>query len=330
MSLCRRVWNVWIPVRRQTVLGRKREAAKSGPEQLFDLRPCGMTFYSTVVPSDEAAVEYKHGFPVISVTLPSRNERCQFLVKPLSMNVGDLLQDLKSEDQGISRAIIFSEDGTRVSATTPMTFLLRKNFELVINETKYFIKPPSRDFVSSEHSTEMDDVKNLVHKLYIALHMESHQLHKEGELLKKLENLKGELQNLEQIKLQLTLKAEAKSNRLMWAGLAFMSTQAGALAWLTWWVYSWDIMEPVTYFITYGSSMAFYAYFLLTRQDCVYPDIKDRQFLHYFHRGAKRNSFDVQKYNKIKEEMAEVEKNLQRLRDPLHLHLPIKPLNSKN
>ncbi|XP_060682715.1 calcium uniporter protein, mitochondrial-like [Hemiscyllium ocellatum] len=330
MSLCRRVCNVWIPVRRQAGLGRRREITKSRPGQLFSLRQCGMTFYSTVVSSDEATVEYKHGFPVISVTLPSRNERCQFLVKPLLMNVGDLLKDLKNEDQGISRAAIFSEDGTRVSATTPMTILLTKNFELVINERKYFIKPPSRDFVSSEHSIEMDDVKNLVHKLYTALHSESHQLHKEGELLSKLENLKGELKNLEQVKSQLALKAEAKSNRLMWAGLAFMSTQAGALAWLTWWVYSWDIMEPVTYFITYGSSMAFYAYFLLTRQDCVYPDIKDRQFLHYFHRGARRNNFDIQKYNKIKEEMAEVEKNLQRLRDPLQLHLPIEPLNNKN
>lgn len=60
--------------------------------------------------------------------------------------------------------------------------------------------------------------------------------------------------------------ADAKTSRLLWVGLALMSTQGGALAWLTWWVYSWDIMEPVTYFITYGSAMAFYAYFVLTKQ----------------------------------------------------------------
>ncbi|GCB80448.1 hypothetical protein scyTo_0017179, partial [Scyliorhinus torazame] len=250
-------------------------------------------------------VEYKHGFPVISIMLPSRKERCQFPVKPLLMNVGDLLKDLKNEDRGINSAAIFSEDGTRVSATTPISILLTKNFELVINETKYFVKPPTKDYMSSEHCVEMDNVKSLVHRLYIALHAENHQLHKQGQLLEKLENLKGELQNLEQIKSQLFLKAEAKSSQLMWVGLALMSTQAGALAWLTWWVYSWDIMEPVTYFITYGSSMGFYAYFLLTRQDCVYPDVKDRQFLHYFHRGAKRSSFDIEKYNKIKEELAE-------------------------
>lgn len=62
--------------------------------------------------------------------------------------------------------------------------------------------------------------------------------------------------------------ADAKTSRLLWIGLALMSTQGGALAWLTWWVYSWDIMEPVTYFITYGSAMAFYAYFVLTKQVC--------------------------------------------------------------
>ncbi|XP_038647981.1 calcium uniporter regulatory subunit MCUb, mitochondrial-like isoform X2 [Scyliorhinus canicula] len=329
MALCRRVLlNVWVPVSRQAVLGSRRWAAKNGPRQLFHLRQCRMTFYSTLVPSDDVTVEYKHGFPVISIMLPSRKERCQFLVKPLLMNVGDLLEDLKNEDRGINSAAIFSEDGTRVSAATPISILLTNNFELVINETKYFVKPPTKDH--SEPSVEMDNVKSLVHRLYVALHAENHLLHKEGQLLEKLENLKGELQNLEQIKSQLFLKAEAKSSRLMWVGLALMSTQAGALAWLTWWVYSWDIMEPVTYFITYGSSMAFYAYFLLTRQDCVYPDVKDRQFLHYFHRGAKRNRFDIEKYNKIKEELAEVETNLRRLRNPLQLKLPLEQLNGKD
>lgn len=68
------------------------------------------------------------------------------------------------------------------------------------------------------------------------------------------------------MKARITDSADAKTSRLLWVGLALMSTQGGALAWLTWWVYSWDIMEPVTYFITYGSAMAFYAYFVLTKQ----------------------------------------------------------------
>ena len=53
---------------------------------------------------------------------------------------------------------------------------------------------------------------------------------------------------------------------MLWGGLAYMATQFGILARLTWWEYSWDIMEPVTYYITYGSAMAMYAYFVMTRQ----------------------------------------------------------------
>lgn len=45
-----------------------------------------------------------------------------------------------------------------------------------------------------------------------------------------------------------------------------MGLQFGLLARLTWWEYSWDIMEPVTYFVGYGSAIAMFAYYILTRQ----------------------------------------------------------------
>lgn len=65
---------------------------------------------------------------------------------------------------------------------------------------------------------------------------------------------------------ELSKKAERRTTWVLWGGMAYMSTQFGILARLTWWEYSWDIMEPVTYFITYGTAMAMYAYFVLTRQ----------------------------------------------------------------
>ena len=45
-----------------------------------------------------------------------------------------------------------------------------------------------------------------------------------------------------------------------------MGLQFGVLARLTWWEYSWDIMEPVTYFVTYGTTIAMYAYYVCTKQ----------------------------------------------------------------
>ena len=53
---------------------------------------------------------------------------------------------------------------------------------------------------------------------------------------------------------------------VLWAGLGWMSLQFGFFARLTWWDYSWDIMEPVTYFVGYGTSVLIFAYFILTRQ----------------------------------------------------------------
>ena len=52
-----------------------------------------------------------------------------------------------------------------------------------------------------------------------------------------------------------------------------MSVQFGVLARLTWWEYSWDIMEPVTYFVTYGTAIIAYSYFVLTKQEYMYNDV---------------------------------------------------------
>lgn len=46
--------------------------------------------------------------------------------------------------------------------------------------------------------------------------------------------------------------------------------------------------------------------FLSLRQDYVYPDAKDRQFLRYFYKGAKKKQFNVEKYNKLKDELEQV------------------------
>ena len=94
----------------------------------------------------------------------------------------------------------------------------------------------------------------------------SSQLTKERELRGQLEQLRAEILPLEQRQLQLTQQSSRRTNIVVWCGMAFMSLQFGFFARLTWWEYSWDIMEPVTYFVTYGTSMVMFAYYILTRQ----------------------------------------------------------------
>lgn len=71
---------------------------------------------------------------------------------------------------------------------------------------------------------------------------------------------------LMQVKQQLNAAAELRTTRMKWLGLGLMSVQFGVLARLTWWEYSWDVMEPVTYFIGYGTAMAMFAYYVVTKQ----------------------------------------------------------------
>ncbi len=92
------------------------------------------------------------------------------------------------------------------------------------------------------------------------------QLSKERELRGRLENAMTELAPIEAQSQALVKKSTGRSNMAVWGGMAFMSLQFGFFARLTWWEYSWDIMEPVTYFATYATSMAMFAYFVITRQ----------------------------------------------------------------
>jgi hypothetical protein len=52
----------------------------------------------------------------------------------------------------------------------------------------------------------------------------------------------------------------------------------------------------------------------------MYPEARNRQFLINFHKKAKRNGFDIEKYNSLREAIAKIEAQL----EDLHNH-PIKP-----
>ena len=104
-----------------------------------------------------------------------------------------------------------------------------------------------------------------------------------------------------------------------------MSFQVGALAELTWYVYSWDYVEPMSYFIAFTTAIAVYSYHLMTRADFEYMTMTDRIFLRKFYREAHRHSFNISLYNRLKDRLFIVNTDLGRLRAPLSLALPAPP-----
>ncbi|XP_060782464.1 calcium uniporter protein, mitochondrial-like isoform X2 [Neoarius graeffei] len=309
-------------------LPQSRFAFKTSANSLQTLSPWSLPVAccSTVAPSSDLSVQYKYGRPVLALPLPSRQEKCLFYLRPMLSTVSDFINDIQREDPGVSTASVLTADGVKLASTTSMYTLLSKDFQLCINGVVYNVQAAPTETMPGEAVTSVADIKDIVHKLHTALNLPEHQLIKERQLRQKLDLLKQELMPLEKMKTQLDKRAEDNSSRTIWVGLALLSVQGGALAWLTWWVYSWDIMEPVTYFVTYTTSMGVYAYFVLTKQDYVYPDAKDRQFLRYFYKGVKNQKFNVEKYNTLRDELALVEHNLRRLQNPNKLQLPVEQI----
>uniref|UniRef100_A0A1B0DQ82 Uncharacterized protein n=1 Tax=Phlebotomus papatasi TaxID=29031 RepID=A0A1B0DQ82_PHLPP len=73
-------------------------------------------------------VKYIRGLPHVTVPLPSRNERCQFALRPISHNVGDFLTMLHEEDRGIDRAAVLSNEGVRISSACSIENLMDDSF----------------------------------------------------------------------------------------------------------------------------------------------------------------------------------------------------------
>ncbi|XP_037813504.1 calcium uniporter protein, mitochondrial isoform X1 [Lucilia sericata] len=270
----------------------------------------------------DVSVEYIHGLPHLTIPLPSRNEKCRFALKPVSHRVGDLIEMLKTEDRGIDRATILNNSGVRIASTCNIESLMDEPFWIHINDQKYKVVPPQRERIKIEDLSKLGDIKALVAQLYEALHVGEYHIEKEQELTTKLEDLKYKIAPLEREKSELSAQADRKTNIMTWVGLGLMSVQFGILARLTWWEYSWDIMEPVTYFVTYGTAMAMYAYYCITKTEYNMPEVKDRHYLITLYKRAKKKNFDVESYNQLKRQIAEIEYDLRRLRDPLNLQLP--------
>ncbi|XP_026832197.1 calcium uniporter protein, mitochondrial isoform X1 [Drosophila erecta] len=277
---------------------------------------------NTAQQNEDIYVEYVNGMPHMTVRLPSRNELCQFALKPISHNVGDLLAMLRAEDRGIDRAAVINRHGVRIASSCTIESLLDDSFSIQINNRTLDVSPPKRDKVTLESMDKVGDVRKVIAQLYEAFNVGEYQLEKSNQLAKELETLRYELEPLEEKKLELSKKAARRTNFMTWMGLGLMSVQFGILARLTWWEYSWDIMEPVTYFVTYGTTMAMYAYYCVTKREYMMEDVKNREFSLSLYRNAKKVQFDVEHYNELKRKSAELEYNLRRINDPLNMQLP--------
>lgn len=106
---------------------------------------------------------------------------------------------------------------------------------------------------------------------------------------------KEELKKLQAKQDEIDVLAHKQVRRILWGGLGLSLAQASLFFRLTFWEFSWDVMEPITFFTTSSGLIIGYAYFLFTSRDPTYEDFMKRLFLSRQRKLIKKHNFDVER-----------------------------------
>ncbi|KAJ0075437.1 hypothetical protein Patl1_35062 [Pistacia atlantica] len=111
--------------------------------------------------------------------------------------------------------------------------------------------------------------------------------------------MRDELKMLKEKKEEIDMLAHKQVQRILWCGLGFSILQICLFFRLTFWEFSWDVMEPIAFFSTTTGIILGYAYFLFTARDPTYQDLMKRLFLSRQRKLIKRHNFDVNKFKEL-------------------------------
>lgn len=104
---------------------------------------------------------------------------------------------------------------------------------------------------------------------------------------------KQELERLQKEKEEIDRIAHRHVRRVLWSGLGCLSVLTAVFFRLTFWEFSWDVMEPIAFFGTTGGLLIGYMYFLVTSRDPTYQDFMERVFHRRQRKLWKKRNFDV-------------------------------------
>ncbi|KAK4274757.1 hypothetical protein QN277_017939 [Acacia crassicarpa] len=108
-----------------------------------------------------------------------------------------------------------------------------------------------------------------------------------------------ELEEMEEEKKKIEEKARAMVWRELYVGLAVMMAQTIGLMRLTFWELSWDVMEPICFFLSSFHVALAYAFFLRTSTQPTFQGYFRRRFMVKQHHLMRSHNFDLHKYSQL-------------------------------
>ncbi|CAA7393811.1 unnamed protein product [Spirodela intermedia] len=109
-----------------------------------------------------------------------------------------------------------------------------------------------------------------------------------------------ELRELERQKAEIDSLAKAGVRRELWGGLAYLVLQTAAFMRLTFWELSWDVMEPICFYVTSIYFMAGYTFFLRTSRDPSFEGFFESRFASKQRRLMQAAKFDLARFKELR------------------------------
>ena len=94
-------------------------------------------------------------------------------------------------------------------------------------------------------------------------------------------------------------RAIKTTDRKLWSGAGLLAGWWGFTAYGTWWIWSWDVMEPVTYMATYSVVCCGYLYFLYTKTEYTFTGLRARMSRRRQDKLLTRNGFDLARHEEL-------------------------------
>uniref|UniRef100_A0A0D3HFB4 Calcium uniporter protein C-terminal domain-containing protein n=1 Tax=Oryza barthii TaxID=65489 RepID=A0A0D3HFB4_9ORYZ len=109
-----------------------------------------------------------------------------------------------------------------------------------------------------------------------------------------------ELKAMEAQKVEIDHTAALQVRRELWLGLAYLVVQTAGFMRLTFWELSWDVMEPICFYVTSMYFMAGYTFFLRTKKEPSFEGFFESRFAAKQKRLMHARDFDLRRYDELR------------------------------
>lgn len=136
-----------------------------------------------------------------------------------------------------------------------------------------------------------------------------------NEIDNKISAIDEKLQPLEDKYAQIVKTADEKTDNNLVLFLGINTVTFFSIARLTWWEYSWDIMEPVAWAAQAGGMLFWGWYYFITRSENSMTDISNRIHNKKFRKRLEAESFSIGEYNDLIMTRKKLEKDYLKIKE---------------